>query len=213
MAILNQGILGGISGRVGTVIGGSWKGIEYIRSVPVSVSNPRTPAQQEQRAKFEIVLLFLRSLISVLRIGFRHVAVKMTSFNAAMSYNLKNAVTGAFPAFTIDYTRALISMGSLTGVSNGVAASAVNNRVDFTWDDNSGEGDASATDKAMAVIYNPLRNQSISTMGLVNRSAGTLQILTPDFWGGETVEAYLSFEKDDNTSISDSQWVGSIIVA
>ena len=31
MGIINQGILGGVSGTVGNVVGGSWKGINYLR--------------------------------------------------------------------------------------------------------------------------------------------------------------------------------------
>ena len=44
MGTISKGILGGFSGKVGTVIGGNWKGIDYMRSIPASVSNPRTPA-------------------------------------------------------------------------------------------------------------------------------------------------------------------------
>ena len=33
MGTINQGILGGFSGKVGTVIGGSWKGITYMRGI------------------------------------------------------------------------------------------------------------------------------------------------------------------------------------
>ena len=32
MGTINKGILGGFSGKVGTVIGGTWKGIDYMRS-------------------------------------------------------------------------------------------------------------------------------------------------------------------------------------
>ena len=31
MGKIAQGILGGLSGKVGNIIGGSWKGIDYIR--------------------------------------------------------------------------------------------------------------------------------------------------------------------------------------
>jgi len=34
MGTIKKGILGGFSGKVGTVIGGVWKGIEYMRSIP-----------------------------------------------------------------------------------------------------------------------------------------------------------------------------------
>ncbi|MDK2788577.1 MAG: hypothetical protein PWP07_1822, partial [Epulopiscium sp.] len=34
MARIKKGILGGVSGRLGNVIGGSWKGVDYLRSLP-----------------------------------------------------------------------------------------------------------------------------------------------------------------------------------
>ena len=45
MGIIKKGILGGFSGKVGNVVGASWKGIDYIRSLPSTVRNPRTPRQ------------------------------------------------------------------------------------------------------------------------------------------------------------------------
>ena len=137
MAVINQGILGGFSGKVGTVIGGTWKGISYMRSIPASVSNPRTPAQVEQRAKFSAVGKFLHPLTSFLRIGFKSAAVKMSAYNAAMSFNLKNAITGIFPAFDIDYSKVLISQGSLPGALNPATVSATAGTVRFTWENNS----------------------------------------------------------------------------
>jgi hypothetical protein len=41
MGKINQGILGGFSGKVGSVVGGSWKGISYMRGKAVSTKNPQ----------------------------------------------------------------------------------------------------------------------------------------------------------------------------
>ena len=41
MGKISQGILGGFSGKVGTVIGGNWKGIDYMRSKASKVTNPK----------------------------------------------------------------------------------------------------------------------------------------------------------------------------
>lgn len=38
MATLNKGILGGFSGKVGTVVGANWRGLDIIRSRP-KISN------------------------------------------------------------------------------------------------------------------------------------------------------------------------------
>ena len=34
MGKIGKGILGGISGKVANVVGGNWKGIDYLRSKP-----------------------------------------------------------------------------------------------------------------------------------------------------------------------------------
>ena len=52
MGIIKKGILGGFSGKVGNVVGASWKGIDYIRSLPSTVRNPRTPRQVKQELSF-----------------------------------------------------------------------------------------------------------------------------------------------------------------
>ena len=52
MGKIKQGILGGFKGKVGTVIGASWNGIAYMRGLPQSIKNPKTAAQQAQRAFF-----------------------------------------------------------------------------------------------------------------------------------------------------------------
>ena len=46
MGIINQGILGGFSGKVGPIVGFRWKSNYYIRARAAKVSNPRTPKQQ-----------------------------------------------------------------------------------------------------------------------------------------------------------------------
>ena len=56
MGTIKQGILGGFSGKVGTVVGSSWKGISYMRGQAQSVKNPRTAKQMAQRDKFSLAL-------------------------------------------------------------------------------------------------------------------------------------------------------------
>ncbi|WP_412560608.1 DUF6266 family protein [Winogradskyella sp. MIT101101] len=111
MGKIAQGILGGLSGKVGNVIGGSWKGIDYIRIKPSSVANPRTVGQVNQRTKFTATLEFLQAVKPFIKLGYKGLAVKKTEFNAAMSYVLNNAITGAEPNFVVDYPNALVSRG------------------------------------------------------------------------------------------------------
>jgi hypothetical protein len=115
MGKISRGILGGFSGKVGSIIGATWKGIDYIRIVAANVTNPKTPAQESQRSKFVTVLRFLQPLVAFLRIGFRLYANRMTQFNNAMFYNFHNAIIGVLPNYSIENLREVINQRSAGG--------------------------------------------------------------------------------------------------
>jgi len=62
MAIISKGILGGFSGTVGTVIGGNWNGIDYMRSLPTISNKSASQSQIEQRTKFAVGVRFMQAL-------------------------------------------------------------------------------------------------------------------------------------------------------
>ena len=70
MATFEHGILGGFSGKVGTVIGGNWKGIDYKRSKSKRRKFNPSQKQLEQQAKFALMMLFLRPMSSLLETSF-----------------------------------------------------------------------------------------------------------------------------------------------
>ena len=213
MGKINLGILGSFSGKVGNVVGGNWKGISYMRAKATSVSNPRTDGQVNQRTKFALVLAILKPITGFLRVGYKKYAIKQTAFNAAMSYILNNAVTGSSSAdYSVDLAKVLVSRGNLTGALNGVATSA-NGVVTLNWADNSGSGNATATDKALIVVLNPTRAESVFDTGGNQRVAGTEDITVPADWVGESVEVFLGFITEDGKDVANSSYLGSVVVA
>jgi hypothetical protein len=212
MGKILQGVLGGFSGKVGNVVGGTWKGIDYMRIKPANVSNPRTAGQVDQRSKFSTTLKFLQSMTDFLRVGFKLYANKMTQFNAAMSYNLNNAITGSYPNFTIDYANALVSRGGLVGAANATVSSS-DGLVEFTWDDNTGSGNAQATDKALLVVYNPAKDESIYDSAGAVRSATSQNLGMPASYVGDDVEAFIGFLSEDGKEVANSVYIGSVTVA
>lgn len=207
MGTIKQGILGGFSGKVGTVVGGTWKGIHYMRSLPSSVRNPRTPGQVKQRTKFSIMIEFLKPLTPFLRIGFKNYANRQTAFNAAMSYNVNNAVDGEVPDLELDFPKILVSRGSLLPAENA-AAVASEGSLNFTWNDNSGVGNASAGDLAMPLVFNSDKGESVFSTEAGERSAGSATMNIPDSWMGDTVEIYLGFISEDGTMVANSAYLG-----
>lgn len=80
MGIINQGILGGFSGKVGPIVGFRWKSNYYIRARAAKVSNPRTPKQQEQRGKFATAFSFLKAIKPFIRIGYKELTQDKSAF-------------------------------------------------------------------------------------------------------------------------------------
>lgn len=85
MGKIKKGILGGFSGRVGNVIGGSWKGIDYMRSEATSIIDPKTAKQLEQRSKFRVAVEFAKQVVPVINIGLKQYATKRSEFNYLVS--------------------------------------------------------------------------------------------------------------------------------
>ena len=212
MAKLLMGVLGGFIGKVGTVVGSVWKGTPTIRAYNPNVSDPKSLAQLEQRAKFSAMGRFLKPLTVFLRTGFKSLGVKMSEFNAAMAYNLDYAVTGVYPNFTIDYPKVMVSRGTLAGALNAVAASTVPGEIEFTWDDNSGEGSSLGTDKAMLVVYNPTKDHVITVMGGNTRLSGSQAVPVPATFAGDEVKCFISFQDAKQTVVSNSAFAGSVVV-
>ncbi len=212
MARINQGISGGFSGKVGTVTGENWNGIDYMRSNESGRKDAKSTAQLDQRARLTTVVQFLRPLKEFLRIGFKNRASKLSAFNAATSYNLEHALAGSFPDYRIDYSRARISQGKLPGVLNPAAFAGPAATISFTWDNNSSAIDAMADDRAIVVIYNPARQSALSFTGNNTRLGCSQSVTLPASFSGDEVLCYISFRNANQTLISDSQFVCSLIV-
>lgn len=211
MGKINQGILGGLSGKVGNVIGGSWKGIDYLRIKPSSVANPKTEGQVNQRNKFTTTLEFLQPNIDFIRTGYKDQAIKMTAFNAAMSEILANAITGTAPDFTIDYSKALLSKGTLKGVSNGSFDVTIGTQINLNWTNNSDELNANPDDRIFVSVYNPDKKESFIDLGGTRLVGSTIKALPGNF-SGDLVHVFTSFVSEDG-NISNSSYLGSGTVA
>ncbi|MFK7004249.1 hypothetical protein BWK63_07425 [Flavobacterium covae] len=209
MGKIGRGILGGVSGKVANVVGSRWKGIDYIRAKPQSVANPRTLSQVNQRTKFALVLRFLQPNLNFIKIGYKNYAVKKSQFNSAMSYILNNAIIGVSPDFEIDYSLALLSRGNLTGALNPVYDLTTSGQVQFSWDDNSTDGNALPTDKVMVVAYNPIKGESVYLSGGATRADLSQTVIIPNSYAGDELQLFISFMNAEETQLSNSIYIGS----
>lgn len=208
MGTIKKGILGGFSGKVGNVVGASWKSIAYIRSLPSSVRNPRTEKQRTQRSKFALVAKFVKSILPVIRVGFKQSAGPVNSaFSAAVSYNIHHAVKGMYPGFEIDYPKVAVARGALY-IANRMTATPEAGSLGFVWDTGV-INNASTEDRAMLIAYNPDKEEAVYDMDAETRGAGSGSLGMPPSWEGDKVEAFAVFISEDSTMVSDTMYAGS----
>jgi hypothetical protein len=212
MGTINKGILGGFSGKVGTVVGGTWKGIEYMRSKGNRGNFTATNAQATQQMKFAMAIRFVTSISGLVAIGFRNYATKKTAGNSAVSYLLKNAIVGTYPNLGIAYADVLVTRGDLPNVLAPTVTMDAGGQLSYSWTDNSTVGIAKATDKVILAAYCPALNQCIYTTGSADRSA-LADVLNLATFTGEVVHTYIGCISEDGRNIASSIYTGQQTVS
>jgi hypothetical protein len=212
MATYDKGILGSVSGKIGTVVGGTWKGIDYLRSKGRRKRNAvPTEKQKVHRAKFSFVAKFIQSMSGLPEMTFKHYTKEMTASNFLFSYTMDKVLKGAYPDFSLDYQLAIVAKGSLP---NGINPAAVKNgigQVQFNWSDNSGNGIAKPDDKAILVVYCEDLNQCQYKIPGADRQAGT-DTLNVSAFSGKLVQTWLSFISADGDDTATSIFTGAVNV-
>lgn len=217
MATFKHGIHGGFKGRVGNVVGSSWKGLDVMKIRPASVANPNTRRQRDQRSRFGLMARFLNAQRRLVRIGFRPYAVKMTPVNAAMSYNIAAALTGDYPDYSINYSKVLLSRGDLPGMTAPVLSFVDPLTVTLAWTDNSSAEGAHATDKLHVSIYHAETNKSLGFIACAERSDALCSLTIPAEWSARHVEVFTFFLAESgvgateiSAQLSDTAYAGSL---
>lgn len=211
MGKIKKGILGGFSGKVGSVVGAFWKGIAYMRSMAGSIHNPQTDKQMKVRDKFGMLSHTLSKLQGFLKVGFHNKAVRMNELDAALKENFNNAVGGTWPNYEMLYDKLVVSDGKLEAPSNP-SASVDGSTLSITWSDNSGSGNAKAEDTAMILVYNPSKEQAVYNLSAGERGDRQATISIPTVWNGDNVEVWLAMKSVDGDETSTSDYLGSISV-
>lgn len=212
MGTLKNGVFGGFSGKVGPVVGASWKDIDYIRALPTRVNDPKTKRQVKQRSRFSVVMDFLRTITPFIRVGFQPQANgRMTAFNAAMSHNMKFAVKGEHQEMELDYSNVLVSCGSLDATAD-VHAEIVERELQVDWETGRA-GNTRWDDMAMVLACNPAKRESVYDLNAGKREAMKAVLPLPRDWEGYTIETYLAFKTADGSMVSDSVYTGRLAIS
>ena len=202
MAVIKRGILGGFQNKIGNVVGSSWKGISTMRSLPISVANPRTAAQVNQRNKFTAAVQMAKQLLpTIVKPLWDRFAQGESGYNAFIRRNL--------PAFTsgggFSQNLLVISEGPIaTSPITSMSWDAATERLTVNWNPTP-PGDSLPDDQAFIVVNVSGVPGMYGFSTGVNRSAGTATIQVPfNYIAPAYTTAWLAFRRADGTKVSNS---------
>ena len=210
MGKLDNGAYGHVSGKIGNLVSYTLNGTNVIRKIGRS-TKPPTNAQRAVRKKLKLVNEFLNPIFGFIKVGFSFAAECTGKYphNVALSYNIKNAMAGEYPNITLDYSKAMVSMGTLTPAINPVV-SKLENGIEFTWEVASDMDWKIKNDRAMLLLYFPDSSNAIYFLSGAKRPEGKDFMELAPAYLSEVMQCYIAFYADDKQSLSDSVWAGAL---
>ena len=193
MAKIEQGILGPFRGTVGTVIGYRWRDRWCMRARPSHYNDRRSEAQLEQRGRFKAMIQFASPATPLLRIGLRAWAAEhgLTEGNAFLRLNhgcfsgISGGSGGSEVSGGIDFAGLRFSLGSLPGLTGGVARRVDALTVSVGWERGLGRG----ADRVHVYAYCLAAGWGLAVAD-VARGAKQAQFTLPQEFAGEEVHLW-----------------------
>lgn len=211
MATYTDGINGSFRGKVGTVIGSSWKGKAYMKSLHHPRTIPPRKLEQQNRNKFAMAHHWLKDegVKEFVRAGFKGYSSTVEGFLAAKSCLLKNAFTGEGEEMGIDPALAQVSYGSLPLPSNITAVKIAPDEVQISWDATA-KNDEGACDQVMILAYDIENGVATSNVTGQFRYVGSDTIRLSPGRPERTYHIYAAFVAADRSCQSPSVYLGTV---
>lgn len=215
MGTYNPGVFGTFNGKVGSVVASKWKGIKVVKNYPEKSSKPKTEPQLSHTSKFGLVGSFLKKAAALISVGYQGVSGAVTPWNIALKYHLKEAITGTYPNFQLNYEMVRLSLdGSLMNYApDAKAVASTGMMVKVSWKmEVTANKSMQPTDKAYILLYNPAKKNTMSATGNVLRSALTIDLPMPSYFTGDVMYGWLFFTSANGKIVSETQYLGSVTI-
>lgn len=204
MGIIKQGILGGFKNKVGSVVGTSWKGRAVMKAMPLSVANPRTAGQVEQRTKFKAATqlgsMLLAGIVKPLNDRF---AGNVSGYNSFVKRNVEN-----YDDFSSEWSTVSISKGKMAAPQDYDVNITTVSLTKIEWSTNVFDQYQMPTDRVFVAIID-IKSDAEATSGSeiigVTRSSGQATIdLSDAKYEGKQLLIVTAFLRNDGTVVSNS---------
>lgn len=200
MAKFTSTTFGAISGKHGTAVAVlKSDGTNYLR-VHRNPANPRTDKQTAQRNKFAFSANAIRPFHNL----FKETMGGETGLSRGRKHAFRNAISGEYPNFSVDYENLKISSGSVDLPE--FIATMTNGALDITWT-NDESLNSRDDDSVCVVFYNESSKLIVHNTDVTVRSEESVVVEIPSTWSG-SVKCWAYMQQGGSTS--DSIFLGEI---
>lgn len=212
MGKIKQGILGAVSGKVGSVVGSSWKGKAIVKIKPASVANPKTAGQIAQRGKFSNAVAFAVGILAtVIKPLWDRFASGMSGYNDFVSQNVA-LFSGVIPS---PVTSFVLSKGKMAATAITAVLDLSSSNVAISWTNDTGEGYKLGTDAIYAIYINVTKQKFgfIDVTATRANATGTGSIELQGTQAGDSVYVFAAFRRADGSVVSNSSYAVATVQA
>lgn len=216
MSLVSNPLIGRAKQSMGGATFTTWKGLQVLKNKATSVANPRSEGQINQRARLSVLVAMYAFISSVIKQGFKEMAVGMSEFNGFTSANLKNAaVSASGGTASVDYSELVISKGSLaTTPIDTITAENGDYDVTIQFPSANTNPSFSAADKTLVAIYNVTQNVWGTAVGTETRNQGEVIVTMPTLLvTGNVLKVYLGFYNSITGKVSTSVYQNKVTTA
>lgn len=205
MARVQNPIIGQAQNQAGGMIFSTWKQLKVMRSKPLSVANPQTPAQQAVRRRMALLASLMRELLQTIRTGYVRFQSGTTQWAQFLKENYATGTSdnGTTAAITVGALK--FAKGTLLGIPDVAVSDVTGQVITLQWSDNSGQPGAGATDELNVVLVDADGLAVASVANSAIRDTEEVAITAPDDITAATCKVYVFLVNPAGDDVSDSQ--------
>ncbi len=191
MGKIEQGILDGFKGKVGTVVGFFWKGKPVMRGYKRFIHDRHSDAQMLVRLRFAVLNELAVAFKAAADLGLRLRAKSRgnTELNNFVQLNWNNVTANREAEVSVEYGELLLSAGALPGVFFERASYETPQQVAVPFAGNSAAGGATESDRVYLFAYSPSLGSGLLSGGN-RRSESQATLTVPAAWSGESIHLW-----------------------
>lgn len=214
MSVVQNVLIGRSKQKIGNAVFTTWKGINVLKSKPLTVENPNTINQQMRRSALAQGVALYRAVSQVILLGWKELAIGKSEYNAFISFFLKNAVDySAPPAASPIAAQMLMTKGTITKqLITTATSSGAADTVTVNWDSSVLQPGQATSDKALIVVNDATAGNIAGFVTNVSRSANTAVVNYPyDITAADNLDVWIGFYNPSTGKAGDSDY--ALVVA